>query len=302
MNRLVLFLILTSFVFYGLSGCAKKDSSSPNKSAGKKGTADFHFFARGKVVAKVNNIPIGLDDLNQEIEIYNSMVPADSPELKISTLEKKIDYLKNEMVRRTLLYQVALDRKLDKEEDYIEALEKAKLDILVMELVKREAEDIDLTSREIEDYYNTYKDRFRAPEEISIREIVVPSESEAKDILGELSKGKDFSSLAKSRSKSKSAGSGGSLGFISGEGLFKNMADAASMLPIGKPSVVFQGPEGYYIIIVEARRKGEQIPFAQAQEDIRRGLTFLKQQQRIEEIIAKSASQSKIEVYEKEVK
>jgi len=302
MNRLVLFLILTSFVFYGLSGCANKDSSSPDKSAGKKGTTDFHFFARGKVVAKVNNIPIGLDDLNQEIEIYNSMVPADSPELKISTLEKKIDYLKNEMVRRTLLYQVALDRKLDKEEDYIEALEKAKLDILVMELVKREAEDIDLTSREIEDYYNTYKDRFRAPEEISIREIVVPSESEAKDILGELSKGKDFSSLAKSRSKSKSARSAGSLGFISGEGLFKNMADAASMLPIGKPSAVFQGPEGYYIIIVEARRKGEQIPFVQAQEDIRRGLTFLKQQQRIEEIIAKSASQSKIEVYEKEVK
>ena len=290
MKRLVLFLILTGFMFYGLSGCGK-DNSSP-----------LQFYPKGKIVARVNNFPIGLEDLNQEIEIYNSMVPAGSPELKISTLDQKIDYLKNEMVRRTLLYQIALNRKLDKEQDFIAALERAKLDLLVMTLVKQESSSVNITSKEIEDYYNTYKDKIKTPEEIQIREIVVSSEAEANTILAELSKGGSFASLAKSRSMSKSANSNGNLGFVSKEKLFKEMASIASTLSIGQLSNVFQGPDGYYIIKVEARREGEQMTIDQAREDIKRGLTFLRQQQRVQDEISKLARQSKIEVYEKEVK
>jgi len=290
MNRWLFLLILASFSFSGLPGC------------GNKNTETFKFYPKGKIVAKVNNIPIGLEDLNQEIEIYNSMVGAGSPELKITTLEKKIDYLKNEMVRRTLLYQSALDRKLDKQQDYIDALERAKLDLLVMELVKQETENAAPTDQEIEEHYDTYKDQFRQPAEFDIREIVLPSEGEAKDVLGQILKGGDFASLAKSRSKSNSAASGGSLGPIVEDKLFKEMADIAFVLPIGKPSGIFKGPQGYYIIMVEARRQGKQMSLDETREDIKRALTFLKQQQRIEEIISKLSGQSKIEIYEKEVK
>jgi len=303
MNRLVLLLALVSSIFCGLSGCGKNNSSNnPDGSDANINAPAFQLSAKGKVVARVNNLPIGLEDLNQEIEVYNSMVPPGSPELKISTREKKIDYLKNEMVRRTLLYQAALNSKLDKSKDFIDALEKTKLDLLVIALVKQEAKKVEVTSKEIEDYYNAYKDQLKAPEEINIREIVVPSESEAKDILVELLKGEDFATLARNRSKSKSAKSNGNLGFVSKETLSKEMANIALALPQGEPSGVFKGPEGYYIIKVEARRGGEQMTLAQAREDIKRGITFLKQQQRIEDVIAKLARQSKIEVYEKEVK
>jgi parvulin-like peptidyl-prolyl isomerase len=290
MNRLVLLLALVSFIFSGLSGCEKNNFSA------------LQFSVKGKVVAKVNDFSIGLDDLNQDIEVYNTMVPAGSPELKISTRENKIDYLKNEMVRRTLLYQAALNRKLDKSQDFIDALQKAKLELLVLALVKQEVKKIEITSQEIEDHYNTYKDQLKSPEEINISEIVVPYESEAKDILVKLLKGEDFASLAKNLSKGKSADVNGSLGFISKEALFKEMADIVSTLPVGQVSGVFKGPEGYYIIKIEARRGGEQMTLDQARDDIKRGLTFIKQQQRIEEVIAKLARQSKIEVYEKEVK
>jgi len=40
----------------------------------------------------------------------------------------------------------------------------------------------------------------------------------------------------------------------------------------------------------------------QAKEDIKRALIFLKQQQQLEDITVKLADQSKIEIYEKEVK
>ncbi|MFA5005578.1 MAG: peptidyl-prolyl cis-trans isomerase, partial [Candidatus Omnitrophota bacterium] len=248
MIRLVISLALVSSIFCGLSGCGKNNSSdNPDGAAAKINAPAFQLSAKGKIVARVNNLPIGLEDLNQEIEVYNSMVPPGSPELKISTREKKIDYLKNEMVRRNLLYQAALNSKLDKSREFIDALEKAKLDLLIITLVKQEAKNVEVTPKEIENYYNAYKDQLKSPEEINIREIVVSSESEAKDILVDLLKGEDFASLARKRSKSKSAKSNGNLGFVSRDTLSKEMANIAWALPAGQPSGVFKGADGYYI-------------------------------------------------------
>jgi len=42
----------------------------------------------------VNNLAISLEDLNQEIDDYNQLVPPDKPEIKISTREQKLNYLK----------------------------------------------------------------------------------------------------------------------------------------------------------------------------------------------------------------
>ncbi|MCK9571781.1 MAG: peptidyl-prolyl cis-trans isomerase [Candidatus Omnitrophica bacterium] len=299
MNRLVLLLASGIFIFYGLTGCqnnsANLDQSSQNKEA------VFQISAKGKIIARVNNIPIGLDDLNQEIQVYNSMVPAGSPEAKISTREEKIDYLKNEMVRRTLLYQSALNRKLQQGQDFKDALQKAALDLLVVALIKDEAKNIKLTPEEIRNYYDMYKSQFKATEEINIREIVLPSEDEAKDVLVWVLKEEDFAVLAKKYSKGKSANSNGNLGFLSSDALFEEMNNNASKLQVGQASGIFRGPEGYYIIKVEARRGGEQMTLEQAKDEIQRALIFIKQQQRLEEIIIKLADQSKIEIYEKEV-
>ncbi|MDD2654578.1 MAG: SurA N-terminal domain-containing protein, partial [Candidatus Omnitrophica bacterium] len=96
----------------------------------------------GTIIAKVNNYPITLEDLNEEIENYNNLVQKDNPELKISTKEQKIEYLKNEMIRRNLIYQEALRRGLEKKDDIARILEKTKADLLVVELVREEAESV----------------------------------------------------------------------------------------------------------------------------------------------------------------
>jgi len=300
MKRLTLFMAVGCLLFYGLVGCEKIKPQKAEK-AEKKAAAP-QFVVKGTVVAKVNNIPLMLDDLNQEVEAYNSMVPTDKPEMKITTREKKIDYLKNEMVRRALLYQAALDRGLDRSEDVVRALEKTKMDLLVVSLIKQEADKISVTSKEIEDYYNTYKDQLKEPEEVSIREVVLATEQEAKDVLVQLLQGADFATLASTRSTSKSAKNGGDLGFVSLAKIFKEMANIADTLEAGQISSVFKGPDGYYIIKVEAKRGGKQKTLNEMWDDIKRGLTFLKQQQQVEDLIGKLSRQAKIEVYEGEIK
>lgn len=302
-NKLgIIAVILGGFLFCSILGCDALNFLKPKPVATKEDKTIAMLTVKGPIVAKVNNMAIGLEDLNLEINAYNSMVPQEKPELKITTAEKKKDYLKNEMVRRMLLYQAALDRGLDRNEDVLKALEKTKMDLLVVELIKQETDKVTVSSKEIEDYYNTYKDQLKEPEEVNIREIVVPAEADAKDILVQLLQGGDFTILAKDRSKSKSAKNGGDLGFIQRDKLSKEMNNVVGALEVGQISSVFKGPDGYYIIKLEVKKGGKQKTLSDLWEDIKRGLTFLKQQQQIDDLIGKLSTQAKIEIYEGEIK
>ncbi len=259
---------------------------------------------KGTIIAKVNNKPITLEELNQEIDNYNALVPEDKPELKITTREQKINHLKKEMVQRALLSQEALNRGLERKEEVVSALEKAKSDILIVELIKEEAEKVDVSSKEVEDYYNAYKEQLKEPEERQIREIVLPTEQEAKEALIELLQGADFATLAKDRSKSASAKEGGDLGFVP-KGKKSAQFDAVAFsetLEVGKISNIFKGPDGYYILKLEGRRGGKQKSFSEMFDDIKRVLTFVKQQQKIEELLGKLSREAKLEFYEGEIK
>jgi len=296
--------MVSAFLLFGLYGCDKIFGASSKKPVSARRQTQATLPVKGTIIAKVNNTPITLEDLNQEVEAFNAMVPQDKPEAKITTREKKLDYLKNELVRRALLYQAALDKGLDKKDDVTRALEKTKEDLAVVELVKDEAAKIEVTSAEIEDYYNRYKEQLKEPEERQIREIVVPTEAEAKDILIELLKGSDFAELAKQRSKASSAANGGDLGFMAKGKKFAQFDAVAfsDTLDAGQYSNVFKGPDGYYIIKLETKRGGKLRPLSEMWDDIKRGLTFLKQQQKIEDLVGKLSTTSKIEIYEGEIK
>lgn len=296
--------LICLFLSLALIGCDKFNFLQAKPKQAAKEAAAPSLAVKGTVVAKVNNAPIILEDLTKEIETYNAMVPADKPEAKITTRDQKIDYLKNEMVRRMLLYQDAMDKGLDRKEEVLQALDKTKQDLLVMELVRKEAEAVDVSSKEIEDYYNNYKDQLKEPEERQFREIVVPSEQEAKDVMIQLLQGNDFAALAKERSKSASAKDGGDLGFVK-KGQKSTQFDAIAFsdsLDAGKFSSIFKGTDGYYIIKLESKSGGKQKTLTEMWDDIKRGLTFLKQQKKIEDLINKLGKEAKLEFYEGEIK
>ncbi|MFA6358268.1 MAG: peptidylprolyl isomerase [Candidatus Omnitrophota bacterium] len=301
-RKVILFFILGLF-FSSILGCDKFNFAGKGKKEVKVIPVPT-VQVKGAVIAKVNNIAVGLGDLNDEIEAYNASVPVDRPELKVSTKEQKISYLKNEVIRRLLIYQNALDKGLDKNEEVKQAAEKNKRDLLVMQDIKEITQNIDVSSKDVEDYYNTYKEQLKEPEERQISELVVGSEQEAKDILIQLLQGADFATIAKNYSKSPSAKSGGDLGFIQ-RGKKSAQFDAAAFsdsLDAGKISSIFKTPEGYSIIKLEAKRGGKQKPLSEMWDEIKRGLVFLKQQQAIEDLIGKLSRDAKIEVYEGEIK
>jgi parvulin-like peptidyl-prolyl isomerase len=302
-NKAILFVIAT-LLLGGILGCDKLMPGAKKKVEVTSVSDSYAIVPKGPIVAKVNNVSIGLEDLNEDIALYNANVPADRPELKITTREQKINYLKNEAIRRILIYQHALDQGLNRNEEVRQALEKNKRDLMVLQDIKEMTKGITATSKEVEDYYNTYKEQLKEPEDRQVSEIVVGSEQAARDILIQLLQGGDFATLARNNSQAPSAKDGGDLGFIQ-KGKKSAQFDAvafADSLEAGKISNIFKTPEGYSIIRLEAKRGGKQKPLSEMWDDINRGLVFLKQQKAIEDLIGKLSRDAKIDISEGEIK
>lgn len=307
--HIVLFFLLFSFL---LVGCEKLDFLKPKKAATKAQPAVVT--VKGTVIAKVNNLPITLEELNRYIDIYNvsfelrqDLSSEQKKAGKIDTREKKIDYLKTLLIRQAVFYQAALDRGLDRKEEIMDILERYKMAMLAQEMQNEIVKNLDVNSAEIEEAYNNNKDLFREPEARRIREIVTKTEEEARQVLIELLQGTDFSAAAKNRSIVESGKNAGDLGFIKkgqrGEqfGNFDEVAFSPA-LQQGTISSIFKGSEGFYIIKIEAIKEGRQVSLLDAWDTIKTLLLARKQQEELDRVYSQLSRDAKIEIYEGEIK
>ncbi|MDD2751937.1 MAG: peptidyl-prolyl cis-trans isomerase [Candidatus Omnitrophica bacterium] len=293
------YLYFSVIILFTLVGCMKAQQS--------KDAAQSNPPKDGVIVAKVGNFYITADDMKKEIDNYNSLVSAQGmSKNKIDSRDKKISYLKDDIVRKYILYKEALSRGLDKKDDIARALQDTKVSLLVAALLRDETEKIEVSSKEIEDFYSQNKDMLREPEQRSILEIMTPTEEEAKQVYIELLKGTDFASTAKQYSKAPTAATGGEVGLISYEldpkkrvrfDKFYEVAFAPT-LDAGGISNIFKGPDGFYIVKVDSIKKTEPRPLNELWDNIKNYLLFEKQQKAIAELANKLSGETKIEIYE----
>lgn len=260
---------------------------------------------QGTVIAKVGDLFITLEQLEQETQNYNELTT--NPEDKLNTRQQKLAYLNEELIRRHLLYLEAKARGLDEKPKTQELLRNLEINVLANQLLQDEVGNLTVTSSEVEDFYNLYKDQYQQEEERRIREIVLDDETTAKDALIELLKGTDFASLARERSRATSASNGGDLGYIkkgkrgSDFTRFDTVAFSPS-LEVGQISTIFKDKGGYYIIRLEGKRGGQTKPLSEVWDEIKRSVLFLKQQQKLQEITGNLLKTTKVVIYEDKIK
>jgi peptidyl-prolyl cis-trans isomerase C len=296
-------LVVLSLAVFVLAGCQKANSKKHGSGAAQppKNTT---------VVAKVGNFYISADDLKREVDNYNALMEAQrSPKNKIDTLEKKIEYLKNDLVRKYILYEEALKRGLEKRDDIKKILEDTRTSLLVAALLRDETQKVEVTDKEIEDFYNQNKNLLKEPEQRDVSEIVTATEEEAKQVYIELLKGTDFVSLAKIHSTAQTAQKGGEVGMISYEfdpakrvrfDKFYEVAFSPT-LERGGISNIFKGPDGFYIVKVSEIKTAETKPLKDLKDNIRAWLLFDKQQKAIAGLADKLSGETKVEIYEGKV-
>lgn len=264
-----------------------------------------------QIVAKVGDFYITADDLDREIENFNALVASQGlEENKIETKAQKLTYLREDVVRKYMLYKDAMRRGLDKNRDIVKALEEAKISLLVAELLRKELEKIDVSSQEIEEFYNQNKDILKEPEQRRILEVVTDSEDEAKQVYIEILKGTNFSDLARQFSKAPTANKGGDVGLIANEldpkkrirfDKFYEVAFSPT-LESGGTSNIFKGQDGYYIIKVESIKKTEAKPLNELYDNIKSYLLFVKQQKAVADLADKLSGETKVEIFQNNIK
>ena len=293
------FIALAGFLFL-TGGCDKLQPKSLIKSKSYK--------PQGIIIAKVNDLYITREQLEDEIKTYNELVK-DSPEAKIDSLEKKIAYLNEELIRRYLFYKEAKSTGVDKNPQIQQTLKQVEINLLAADFIQKKINSITATSSEIENFYNLYKDKYyKEKEKRKIREIALPTETKAKEILIELLKGGGFANLARQYSQAKSAYNGGYLDLIEKGQRGNNYTrfDEVAFSPSLKEnqiSNIFKGDDNYYYILkIEEIEGNKTKSLSEVWDDINKNVVFLKQQQKLQELTDELSKKTNIEIYKERLK
>ena len=213
-------------------------------------------------------------------QILNSMIDEkliyaqaqlDSITVSDDEIDQRIDYQINAFVQQygsianiEKMYGMSIDRiKRELRDDVRKSL-------MTQRLQEKNFGKVDATKREVEEFFETYKDSIgMIPEKVSLFHIFQnPKASDklkkkfrdkALALLDSLKAGKDFAELAKKYSDDPgSAAQGGDLGFVKKGVFYPEFEAAAFKLNVGETSGVVESPVGFHIIQLIEKR-GESI-------------------------------------------
>lgn len=143
---------------------------------------------------------------------------------------------------------------------------------------------IKLSDKEVEEYFEKNREKFKEPENIRLRQILIKvpayaskeqwemGREKAKNMLAELKAGKDFSKMAKEFSDDPSKEKGGDMGFIHQGRLEPYIEDIAFSLKVGEISDVIQTIYGFHIIKLEEKKEAHYNPYSKVKEKLKKDL------------------------------
>jgi len=166
---------------------------------------------------------------------------------------------------------------------------------------------LQISTEEINKYYESHLQEFDRPEQVRIREILISTEGKdatqiaalekkAQEALQKAKSGEKFDELAIKYSDGSTAKEGGDLGFFPRGKMVKEVEDAAFSLRRGQVSDIIKTKYGFQIIKVEEKHAAGIQKIEVVMNDIRDQIFSTKAQPAIAEYLVKLRKQSYIEV------
>ena len=242
------------------------------------------------VLAEIGSQKITMKDFEKKL----SDLPEQYKAL-FSEPERKVDLL-NALVQQIVLAKKARELKLDQKPDVIEKTNSVADQVLIQELIKEEILNKSSPSdEEIKKYYERNLSKYKEPEKVKARHILIKvdqnardedkkkAEEKAKGILARVKKSEDFAKLAKELSEDTgSKENGGDLGFFARGRMAKDFEEVAFKLKPGEISDLVKTRYGYHIIKTEEKKEEHQKPLDEVKSMIKDSLTRETAQKRLE--------------------
>ena len=286
-----------------------------------------------RVVALVNGDMITLSELERQVVIQAERLGVpDDPEVQATFRRQVLEGI----VDNTLILQVADQRGLRVPDRYfdewkeatikemnlpdeaefirqvelqgsnIEELKKQFLEgVLIQEIRRQDIEErVQISEPEIEQRYRENVDEFIRPPQVRLRELVVhvteAGEGEAQGRLAEaqrlIAAGTDFGEVAKVRSESGSAESGGDLGLFLVRELDESFRSVVDELETGAVSEPIRIGESLYLLKVDERTEESTIPLDDVRNQIAESLYSEKMAAEMENFVRNLREHSIVEI------
>ncbi len=313
----ILLVILIAFVvsiFYGLGQYRRSSSNSIQQV--------------GNIIAEVNGLGISYQ---QWQNAFMNVISRYDQQTLSSISDETLAFLKNsiteQLVNSTLLYQYAEQEKINipnnevnkeieqiknsfnSEQDFNNALRRNNLtlnqlkdslsrQLMIEKVIQKEYDKINISAEEIAQFYEENKNYFLQPEKRRISHILVEEREEAELLLNQLKDGIiDFEKTAKDKSICPSAEQGGDLGYVIRGQMVPAFEEAAFSLAAGELSNIVETEYGFHIIKCNEIQEEKQLTLAEAQENIKNILTYQKQNEVMESLIAQLREGAKIIIH-----
>jgi parvulin-like peptidyl-prolyl isomerase len=154
---------------------------------------------------------------------------------------------------------------------------------------------VEVPEAEVAAYFEQHKNDFEVPEKVVVRQILVPTSNEARDVKRRLQKDpKAFEGLAQSMSKGPEAPSGGLMGEFSRGQLPPELEAAAFALAPGETGDVVSTSLGHHVLRVDSRSAAQAPDLEECRHRIRTLLFQQKQERSEREFIAGLLARAKV--------
>ncbi len=237
-----------------------------------------------------------------------AFVSATSPNAHYEQLTPQQKALvKKTLVEKALFAEVAKKEGIDKTPEFKRNMEKIGNELAVNMWMKKQMDNAVVSDSEAKAFYDKNKDKFKMPELVHARHILVKDEKTANDIIKQLQglKGDKlkakFIELAKAKSTGPSAAKGGDLGKFKKGQMVPAFSKAVWSL---KPGEITTKPVktqfGYHVIYLESKEAPKTVPYEAVKSRI---IASLKQQEfakKIAEMAKELRSKAKIVDMEKD--
>lgn len=249
------------------------------------------------VILKAGSSKLTKKELNEDLKTLPPQTKAflSSPE--------GINRLKDELIKRELLYEEAKTKDISKSEEFKRRVEEFKKITLINMLLEKELREIqNVTEKDAKDYYEKNKEQFIKPTEIRLSQIVVKNEEDAKRVYERVDKGEDFGKIARELSRDyKTKAIGGDIGFFKRGQLDPQIENLIFNLKKGQVSMPLNRKDGMYIFKV-TDVKGTPVEFEQIKQQLMEQLKAKKQQDWFNGYIENLKKKHKVEINEKALK
>lgn len=217
---------------------------------------------KDKVLAEVNGKKItGVD--------YNLFIDSLNPQLKqyFGGEELNKDVV-NELVYQALLYEDAMEKGMDKEDEFIQVVEKTKESMLKTYALGKLLATAEVKDEDIKKFYEEKKDAFKQGESADASHILVEEEDKAREIYEKIKNGGDFEELAKEYSTCPSKEKGGNLGTFTKGQMVKEFEDAVFENEVGTITEPVKTQFGYHIIKINQKNDARELSFDEVKDRI----------------------------------